>query len=192
MSICPRCGKVLCNEQALQYHLNKKVSCNSLSCKHCKSIHSSKFNKLICEKRCLKRNLFVEIPVNDGTHLPSRKRAIERLLHTSPNTKQTIHSIPWWLEMHNFTTASPHDIIYINGRNTAPITVLSREWTPRVTHPELIAVLLPPRPIVKYAQKKSLPIKTWCCFVIKSLKKLATWMKSSFKSSLIKTKKSVC
>lgn len=42
MPICPRCGKSLTTEQALQYHLNKKYKCNSIKCNNCNKTFSTK------------------------------------------------------------------------------------------------------------------------------------------------------
>lgn len=42
MPICPRCGKSLTTDQALQYHLNKKYKCNSIKCEKCNQTFSTK------------------------------------------------------------------------------------------------------------------------------------------------------
>ena len=36
MPICFKCGKDLATDQSLQYHLQKRVKCNTLSCNKCK------------------------------------------------------------------------------------------------------------------------------------------------------------
>ena len=36
MPICFKCGKNLATDQSLQYHLQKRVKCNTLSCPTCK------------------------------------------------------------------------------------------------------------------------------------------------------------
>ena len=41
MPQCFRCGKMMCNEQALNYHLNKQVPC-TCACKYCNEQFSSK------------------------------------------------------------------------------------------------------------------------------------------------------
>lgn len=40
--VCHRCGRVLSSEQALNYHLSKKIKCNSLFCKTCNVYFTSK------------------------------------------------------------------------------------------------------------------------------------------------------
>ena len=42
MPICPRCGKSLTTDQALQYHLNKKFKCNSIKCEKCNQTFETK------------------------------------------------------------------------------------------------------------------------------------------------------
>ena len=42
MPICPRCGKCLTTDQALQYHLNKKYKCNSIKCQKCNQTFDTK------------------------------------------------------------------------------------------------------------------------------------------------------
>ena len=39
---CYRCGKWLCNEQSLFYHLNKKTKCSSLRCTECNVMFKTK------------------------------------------------------------------------------------------------------------------------------------------------------
>lgn len=41
-SQCPRCGKILCTEQALLYHLNRKIKCLSIQCTTCLQSFSTK------------------------------------------------------------------------------------------------------------------------------------------------------
>ena len=36
MPICFKCGKNLATDQSLQYHLQKRVPCNTLNCNKCK------------------------------------------------------------------------------------------------------------------------------------------------------------
>lgn len=36
MPICFKCGKNLATDQSLQYHLQKRVKCNTLICPGCK------------------------------------------------------------------------------------------------------------------------------------------------------------
>ena len=100
MSICPRCGKILCNEQALMYHLNKKTPCNSLKCNKCKKTYSSKFDLLICEKKCLKRTL--ERRTNEVLPSVQMRTSIENT-SSPPNAKQTQTS-PSLLEKYHKTS----------------------------------------------------------------------------------------
>jgi len=84
MPICPRCGKILCNDQALRYHLNKKVPCNSLKCSLCNKVHSSKFDLFICEKECTRKNA-LKAPSHEKSP-PNAKRT-----QTSPDFLKITH-----------------------------------------------------------------------------------------------------
>lgn len=53
MPICPRCGKSLTTEQALQYHLNKKYKCNSIKCEKCNQTFDT---KLKLQMHCINCN----------------------------------------------------------------------------------------------------------------------------------------
>jgi len=46
MPICFKCGKELATDQSLQYHLQKRVKCNTLNCVNCKKQFP---NKLLLE-----------------------------------------------------------------------------------------------------------------------------------------------
>ena len=52
MPICPRCGKSLTTEQALCYHLSKKVRCDKWTCARCNHRTSSKPKLIIHESKC--------------------------------------------------------------------------------------------------------------------------------------------
>lgn len=52
MPECPKCGKILSNDNTLLYHLNKKFPCDSYKCKHCKDIFSTKFHLQVHEMKC--------------------------------------------------------------------------------------------------------------------------------------------
>ena len=92
MPICPRCGKNLCNDQALRYHLNKKTPCNSLKCSKCNQVYSSKFDLFICEKECarnkaLNQTIQVIIKVNRTQTSPDvMKKTYDK---SPPNAKRT-------------------------------------------------------------------------------------------------------
>ena len=51
MPICPRCGKTLSTQQALEYHLQKKNKCGSIKCKICDQSFDT---KLSLQMHCLK------------------------------------------------------------------------------------------------------------------------------------------
>lgn len=53
MPICPRCGKSLSSEQALQYHLNRKFKCGTWKCMKCSSSFDTKFDLNIHEMNCI-------------------------------------------------------------------------------------------------------------------------------------------
>lgn len=53
MPICPRCGKSLSSEQALQYHLNRKFKCGTWKCMKCSSCFDTKFDLNIHEMNCI-------------------------------------------------------------------------------------------------------------------------------------------
>lgn len=53
MPICPRCGKSLSSEQALQYHLNRKFKCGTWKCLKCSSSFDTKFDLNIHEMNCV-------------------------------------------------------------------------------------------------------------------------------------------
>ena len=53
MPSCPRCGKRLCSQQALEYHLQKKKRCNSLTnCESCGKSFRSREEFLIHKQNC--------------------------------------------------------------------------------------------------------------------------------------------
>jgi hypothetical protein len=49
---CYRCGKHLCTEQSLNYHLQKRVRCTEYKCTICNKQHTRWNAKEICEKIC--------------------------------------------------------------------------------------------------------------------------------------------
>ena len=106
MSICPRCGKVMCSEQSLQYHLNRKTPCNSLHCIYCKSVCLNKFNKIICEKKCY----------NTITLMTNKNKQSPPLLVSKTKKKsQDPNSTPFWCNNKN-TTSPPKS----KGTQTSP------------------------------------------------------------------------
>ena len=52
MPICPRCGKTLSSDQALQYHLNKKYKCGTWKCGLCDIVFDTKFSLNIHKLSC--------------------------------------------------------------------------------------------------------------------------------------------
>jgi len=53
MTICPRCGKLLSTQQALEYHLKKKIPCNSLyRCGNCSKEFNSNEELLLHKRNC--------------------------------------------------------------------------------------------------------------------------------------------
>lgn len=54
MVICYKCSKILSTQQALDYHLSKKIPCNSIKlvCPFCKKISSSVSKRNLCIKKC--------------------------------------------------------------------------------------------------------------------------------------------
>jgi len=57
MPVCPRCGKCLSSEQALNYHLNKKYKCGTWNCTKCDQKFDTKFDYKIHEMNCSRRTL---------------------------------------------------------------------------------------------------------------------------------------
>ena len=51
--VCHRCGKVLCTEQSLSYHLKKKKRCDQYKCNICGKLHTNKSQLDICTDKCL-------------------------------------------------------------------------------------------------------------------------------------------
>jgi hypothetical protein len=58
MPICPRCGKILCTNQALTYHLGKKFKCLKNSCSICKAQFSTSLQRDIHLRYCKAQKLF--------------------------------------------------------------------------------------------------------------------------------------
>ena len=52
MPECPKCGKILSNDNTLLYHLNKKFPCDSYKCASCKKIFATKFHLQVHEMKC--------------------------------------------------------------------------------------------------------------------------------------------
>ena len=52
MPICPKCGKSLCSEQALSYHLNKKFKCGTWKCMLCSRSFDTKLSLQLHEIKC--------------------------------------------------------------------------------------------------------------------------------------------
>ena len=53
MPICNRCGKSLCTDQALKYHLTKKRPCNKIhKCFYCKTEFNTEMEYLYHKARC--------------------------------------------------------------------------------------------------------------------------------------------
>lgn len=52
MPICPKCGKSLCSEQALSYHLNKKFKCGTWKCITCSTSFDTKLSLQLHELKC--------------------------------------------------------------------------------------------------------------------------------------------
>lgn len=52
MPACPRCNKMLSTHQALAYHMNRKVRCNTLACSHCYQSFSTKHTLMLHEMHC--------------------------------------------------------------------------------------------------------------------------------------------
>lgn len=58
MPICPRCGKSLCTNQALDYHLRKKFKCSDNSCNICKLQFENRYKRDAHIKYCKAQKLF--------------------------------------------------------------------------------------------------------------------------------------
>ena len=58
MPICFKCGKNLATDQSLQYHLQKRVPCNTLKCPGCKKQFP---NKLLLDNHKLECSYMVKI-----------------------------------------------------------------------------------------------------------------------------------
>ena len=52
MPICFRCGKMLSTAQSLEYHLKKKITCNSLKCNNCNILSDNISEHNIHEVKC--------------------------------------------------------------------------------------------------------------------------------------------
>ena len=73
MPICPRCGKCLSSEQALEYHLNKKYKCGTWKCMNCSMFCDTKFQLQMHEMKCY----------NNRTETPSYDILRELYLHSN-------------------------------------------------------------------------------------------------------------
>lgn len=75
MPICPRCGKSLTTEQALQYHLNKKYKCNSIKCNKCNKTFSTKLelqmHLIHCEEQHPSYDELLKYYLDNSTKLSS-------------------------------------------------------------------------------------------------------------------------
>ena len=65
MPICYRCGKSLCSEQALTYHLNRKYKCGSWKCVGCNLSFTTKFDMNIHLLRCECQHKHQDTPSSD-------------------------------------------------------------------------------------------------------------------------------
>jgi hypothetical protein len=52
MPICPRCGKSLTSDQALNYHLNRKFRCGIWNCTRCHTNFNTKHQLNLHEMQC--------------------------------------------------------------------------------------------------------------------------------------------
>ena len=62
MPTCPRCGKDLCTNQALDYHLNKKTKCIDNSCRYCKGVFETRSKRdshvIYCRANVIYKELY--------------------------------------------------------------------------------------------------------------------------------------
>ena len=58
MPICPRCGKTLCTNQALEYHLAKKFKCKENVCNLCKKQFNSRSSRDVHLRYCNAEKLY--------------------------------------------------------------------------------------------------------------------------------------
>lgn len=52
MVLCPRCNKNLSTNQALTYHLNRRIPCNSIRCLYCNQTFPTKLDLQMHTMRC--------------------------------------------------------------------------------------------------------------------------------------------
>lgn len=52
MPICPRCGKSLTSDQALNYHMNRKFRCGIWNCVRCHQNFNTKHHLTLHEMQC--------------------------------------------------------------------------------------------------------------------------------------------
>ena len=96
MPVCPRCGKSLSSEQALNYHLNKKYKCGTWKCIKCNIDFETKFDLGIHEMNC-NRNTLCSCPSYDilrtlYTELPFMLYELKNnmIKHVSPGCEKMI------------------------------------------------------------------------------------------------------
>lgn len=84
---CYRCGKYLCNEQSLFYHLNKKTKCSSLKCAECNVMFKTKLEMRL--HKCGKS------PVKNVPSPPKIKKPDKRdFVHQIQNLEKTVNVVP--------------------------------------------------------------------------------------------------
>ena len=114
---CYRCGKWLCNEQSLFYHLNKKTKCSSLRCAECNVMFKTKLEMRL--HKCGKS------PVKN---VPSPPKIIKPV-HSSPKRKSN----------QDREMVVPDDIMFLPMYNQdvsyAPIMLKKRRKTVYCTIP---------------------------------------------------------
>lgn len=127
MVLCPRCNKNLSTNQALTYHLNRRIPCNSIRCLYCNQTFATKLELQMHSMRCSRvDNIVPETSVlyDMFCHSPYGILVVahDRVRYHSPNLTNVRTDDPFdlasWKESIYATTARPdYTIHYVRPKN---------------------------------------------------------------------------